>query len=53
MTLGTALVAVWMVFLGTSTENRESGRQVTGCLHIGEADQTGLARGNNELNLGV
>lgn len=34
-------------------EHRESGRQVTGCLHVGEADQTGLARGDNELNLGV
>jgi len=34
-------------------ENRRSRKQITGCLHMGEADQRGLARGNNELNLGV
>ena len=51
MTLGTTLVVVWMVFL--HRENRRSRKQITGCLHMGEADQRGLARGNNELNLGV
>lgn len=34
-------------------EHRKRGRWITGCLHMGEADQRGLARGDNELNVGV
>lgn len=42
-----------MVFLGTSTGEHRKREADNWMSSYGEADQKGLARGDNELNVGV